>query len=120
MCTLEKWCVLTPVSLIAGWCSIAFFVGLNGLVWKFAGPLGWNITGTSLSVLGIALWWAIYILRQGALNKIYAFPIIWGLGFLVLRHSSQGGDPYIGAAAFIGIVAVILAAVLRTPPLICF
>ena len=43
MTPVERWFVLTPVSLIAGWCSIAFFVGLNGVIWKFVEPLGWNI-----------------------------------------------------------------------------
>ena len=108
--TAETWLVLTPVSLIAGWCSIAVFVGLNGLIWKYVEPLGWNMTATGLSVLGLALWWAIYILRNAAMNKIYAFPIIWGLGFLALRHFGQDGDIYIGASAVIGIIAVILAA----------
>ena len=111
--TAEKWLVLAPISLIAGWCSIAIFVGLNGLVWKFVEPLGWNITATALSVLGLALWWGIYILRHGALNKIYAFPIVWGLGFLALRQSSEGGDVYIGVTAIIGIAAILLAASLR-------
>jgi len=110
---LEKWCVLTPVSLIAGWCSIAFFVGLNGVIWKYVQPLGWNITATSLSVLGPALLWAIYVLRHQALNKIYAFPILWGLGFLALRHFGSDGDRYIFAAALFGIVAIILAPSLR-------
>ena len=110
---LETWLVLTPVSLIAGWCSIASFVGLNGVVWKYVEPLGWNITTTALSVLGPALWWAIFVLRHGALNKIYAFPIIWGLGFLAVRHLRQDGNIYIGAAAIIGIAAIILAASLR-------
>lgn len=116
--TLEKWLVLTPVSLIAGWCSIAVFVGANGLVWKFVEPMGWNITATALSVLGLALWWAIYVLRHGALNKIYAVPILWGLGFLALRHVSGGGDFYVGLAAAVGIIMVILAATIagKTSP----
>lgn len=111
--TLEKWLVLTPLSLIAGWCSIAVFVGLNGLLWSFVEPLGWNITATALSVLGLALWWAIFILRRKALNKIYAFPIVWGLGFLALRHFGENGTLYLGVAAIVGIIAVILAATLR-------
>jgi len=106
----EKLLVLTPISLIAGWCSIAVFVGLNGLVWKFVEPLGWNITATALSVLGLALWWAIFVLRRIAMNKIYAFPIIWGLGFLALRHISDNGEIYISAGALIGIIAIVLAA----------
>lgn len=107
--TLEKWLVLTPISLIAGWCSIAVFVGANGLVWKFVEPMGWNITATAISVLGLALWWAIFVLRHGAMNKIYAVPIIWGLGFLALRHLPAGGDFYVGLTAAIGVIMVILA-----------
>ena len=113
MTSLEKWLVLTPVSLIAGWCSIAFFVGLNGVIWKFVEPLGWNIRATALSVLGPALWWAIYVLRHGAMNKIYAIPIVWGLGFLALRHFGQGGDIYIATTAIFGIIAVIMSASIR-------
>jgi len=107
---LEKWFVLTPVSLIAGWCSIAVFVGLNGLTWSFVESLGWNMTATALSVLGLALWWGIYILRHGALNKIYAFPILWGLGFLGLRHISDGGEKMISLAAGVGVLMILLAA----------
>ena len=110
---LEKWLVLTPISLIAGWCSIAFFVGLNGVIWKFVEPLGWNIRATAMSVLGLGLWWAIYILRQGALNKVYAIPIIWGLGFLTLRHLDQSGDAFIATTALFGILAIFLAASIR-------
>lgn len=106
----EYWLVLAPISLIAGWCSIAVFVGLNGLIWKIVEPMGWSITGTALSVLGLALWFAIYVLRQKAMNKIYAFPILWGLGFLTLRHFDQDGNIWIGSAALIGVIAVGLAA----------
>ena len=118
--TIEKWLVLTPVSLIAGWCSIAVFVGLNGLVWKFVEPLGWNIIATALSVLGLALWWGIYILRHGAMNKIYAFPIIWGLCFLTLRHITGSGEMKIAIAALIAVLAIGLAATLpgKTSPAI--
>ncbi len=116
--TAEKWLVLTPISLIAGWCSIAVFVGLNGLIWKFVEPMGWNIVATALSVLGLALWWGIYILRHGAMNKIYAFPILWGLSFLALRHASASGDMKLVIAACIGILAIGLAATLpgKTSP----
>lgn len=109
---VEKWLVLTPVSLIAGWCSIAVFVGLNGLIWKIVEPMGWSMVGTALSILGLALWWGIYILRQKAMNKIYAFPILWGLGFLALRHLGQDGSLWIGGGAVIGIIAIGLAGIL--------
>lgn len=109
---LENWLALAPISLIAGWCSIAVFIGLNGLIWKIVEPMGWSITGTALSVLGLALWFAIYVLRQKALNKIYAFPILWGLAFLALRHLGQDGDIWIGSSAVIGVLAIAMASII--------
>lgn len=112
----ENWLVLIPVSLIAGWCSIAIFVGFNGLIWKTVEPIGWSITGTALSVLGLALWWVIYVLRQQAMNSAYAFPVVWGLGCLAVRHFAEGGDIWIGSAAIIGSIAAILAALIKHRP----
>jgi len=111
---IETWLALAPISLIAGWCSIAVFVGLNGLIWGWVESLGWSQFGTALSVLSIALGWAVIVLRRGALNRIYAFPIIWGLGFLALRHFSVGGNVLIGLVSLGGIFAVVLAAMLKT------
>jgi len=109
---LEHWLILAPISLIAGWCSIAVFVGLNGFIWSLVEPLGWSMLGTALSVLGLALWWAVYILRHGARNPIYAFPILWGLGFLALRHIGSDGETslWIGGSAIFAALFVLGAA----------
>ena len=110
----EIWTVLVPISLIAGWCSIAVFVGANGLIFSYVQNLGWSAVGTALSVLSLALGWAIVVLRRGATNRAYAFPIIWGLAFLALRHLGQaGGTTIIGGAAILGIFIVIATAVYR-------
>jgi len=110
---IEIWLALVPISLIAGWCSIAVFVGLNGLIWKWVEPLGWSQIGTAISVLSLALGWAIIVLRRGAVNRIYAFPIIWGLGILALRHFSINGETTIAISAIFGIIAVATASVIR-------
>lgn len=110
---LEKIFVLAPISLIAGWCSIAVFVGLGGLAWSYAEVWGWSAVGTAVSVLSLTLWWVIYVLRQGAANKIYAFPIIWGLGFLALRHFGDNGSTWIGGLAVAGVIAVIVACTVK-------
>jgi len=100
------------------WVELFASLILNGLIWKFVEPLGWNIVATALSVLGLALWWGIYILRHGAMNKIYAFPVLWGLSFLALRHVSDKGDVKLAIAACIGILAIGLATTLpgKTSP----
>jgi len=106
---LEKWFVLVPISLISGWCSIAVFVGLNGLIWSLVEPLGWSAIGTALSVLSLSLGWVLTILIRGVKNPVYAFPVIWGLGFLVLRHLSDDGEVSIAIAAILGISAILVA-----------
>ncbi len=111
---IEIWLALVPVSLIAGWCSIAVFVGLNGLIWKWVEPLGWSQIGIALTILSVALGWAIVVLRRGAQNRIYAFPIIWGLGFLALKHFTMDGSIAIGLTAITGIVAILIAAGLKS------
>ena len=110
---IEQWLVLAPVSLIAGWCSLAVFVGLNGLIWGWVKTLDWNQIGTALSVLTLALGWVIAVLRRGAQNRIYAFPVLWGLGFLALRHFSEGGSGLIGTVSVVGIFSIIAAATYR-------
>lgn len=110
---LETLFLLSPISFIAGWCSIAVFVGLNGLVWSMVQPWGWSAVGTAISILSLALWWIIYVLRQGATNKIYAIPIIWGLGFLALRHLEPNGSISIASISIIGIFAVFLACTVK-------
>lgn len=106
---MEHWLVLAPISLLAGWCSIAVFVGLNGLIWSWVEPHGWSLIGTALSVLSIALGWVIIVLRRGARNRIYAIPVIWGLSFLALRHFGEGGIVLLGGAAIGGIILIALA-----------
>jgi len=104
----EHWLVLVPISLIAGWCSIAVFIGLNGLLWNFVESLGWGLFPTSVMTLAVALCWAIIVLLKGAANKAYAFPIIWGLAFLALRHFSEGGTTILAATSCAGIIAIVL------------
>lgn len=110
---MEHWLVLAPISLLAGWCSIAVFVGLNGLIWSWVEPLGWSAIGTAISVLSVALGWVIIVLRRGARNRIYALPVIWGLTFLALRHFGAGGAMLLGGVAVLGIVLVILGCVVK-------
>lgn len=110
---VEQWLVLAPVSLIAGWCSIAVFIGWNPLV---ARVTGLEPVTASYVTLGLALIWILLVLRSGGLNRLYAFPPIWGLGFLAYRHFAlDGGVSGLGAMAVVGMVALIIAATLRVP-----
>jgi len=103
---LERALILWPISLIAGWCSLAFFVGLNGVVWSYVEPLGWDSVWTALGILILALIWTGNILIRGAINPVFGLPVIWGLAFLVLRHMSTGGTREIAYIALIGITVI--------------
>lgn len=111
---VEKWIVLTPIALIAGWCSLAVFVGTNAVAWNMVEPLGWSLVGTSISVLAIGLGWVVCVLQRGAQSRLYAFPIVWGLAFLAAKRLLvEGTEPAIGWVAILGILIVILATLWR-------
>ena len=50
-----------------------------------------------------ALVWAVYVARRSTGNAIYAFPIIWGLGWLAVKTLTQSPtSEIIGIAALVG------------------
>ena len=114
---LEQWIVLAPIALIAGWCSLAVFVGLNAVVWNAVEPMGWSLVGTSITVLALGLGWVVTVLQRGAANRIYAFPVIWGLAFLAYKRLGvEVSETAIGWAAILGILLVIAFSVWRIHP----
>lgn len=108
---------LLPISLIAGWTSLAIFLN-----WT---PIAYNLMGTSVSLiipslvlLALALVWAIYNIRKTSGNLAYAFPVIWGLAFLAGRHLMVTQEaPTIGWAAIVGIALIFLALVFKRKPI---
>lgn len=108
---IETFCVWLPVSLIAGWTSLAVFLN-----WT---PIVMNLTGNSvpdilpnLLMLFAALGWAGYITRKSGANRAYAFPIIWGLSFVFIKQVIvapqsilMGGLALAGALFLIGFAA---------------
>jgi len=99
---IEKLCIFIPLSLIAGWTSLAVFLN-----WT---PIAMNFMGTSvpdiipnITMLVLALLWASVIVRKSGGNRAYAFPIIWGLSFLAIKQLGTTQDyPIIGALALVG------------------
>lgn len=109
----ERIMVHLPISLIAGWTSIAVFLNWMPIA-ADALSGGLSLQTASLIVLAFALIWALFVLRRKARNLAYAFPIIWGLAFLAVRHIGQeDGTTLIGGAAIFGAAVIALAAVKR-------
>lgn len=102
----ERLWVWVPISLIAGWTSIAIFLN-----WT---PIAMNAADTSVPIvvpnlimLTLALIWAVFIIRRSAANLVYAFPIAWGLGWLAFEAISLNGTPeIIGYAAVTGFAII--------------
>jgi len=107
---IERLWVWAPISLIAGWTSIAIFLNWTPIV---IGSYGTSVPDIvpNLLMLGAALIWAVFITRRSKGNAIYAFPIIWGLGWLAFKAFTQNPtSDAIGIAALIGFGIIALAA----------
>jgi len=58
----------------------------------------------NLLMLGAALIWALFITRRSKGNAVFAFPVIWGLGWLAFKALAQNPtSDAIGIAALIGL-----------------
>ena len=108
---IETLCVWLPISLIAGWTSLAVFLNWTPIITELMGnqiPL----LVSNVFVLVIALVWAGAITRKSGANRAYAFPIIWGLSFLFIKQVFVtqnsiviGGLALLGALLIIGLAA---------------
>lgn len=109
---MEQVCVWLPLSLIAGWTSIAVFLNWTPLLMETMS--GVAIIIPNVIMLSIALVWATFIIRKSGANRAYAFPIIWGLGFLALKQLvTEQTEPIVGIIAIVGMLILIGGAVYK-------
>lgn len=98
-----------PISLIAGWCSLAIFLNWTPIAYDtFAGGTA-NLT-SSLLILSAALGLIVWVCRKANCNKAYVFPGVWGLAWLAGRHLGGPELPLIGWAAVIGALLLVATA----------
>ena len=110
---LERLLTWVPVSLIAGWCSLAVFLNWTPIAYDaFAG--GDADVTSSLLILAAALGWIIWACRKARCNKVFVVPAVWGLAWLAVRHLYAAPDaPIIGWVALLGILLLIASALLH-------
>jgi len=102
--TVERWLVYGPASLFAGWCSIAVFINWEQV---FVSVID---TGVDQRIIGIVLvalclGWVGWNLARSGGSLVYAFPVAWGLAFLVYGRFVAGPVvPVIGGAALVALV----------------
>jgi len=110
--SINRYWAWLPVSLIAGWTSIAIFLNWTPIL---VGSFGTSVPDIvpNMIMLVLALVWAVHILRRSGGNVAFAFAIMWGLAWLAYKSLTQIPNvPAIGYAAIVG-VATILAALFR-------
>ena len=104
----EKITVFIPLSLLAGWCSIAVF--LNWAQLGVHGPLGFgmDIVLICLLTLAAALAWITFMIHKTNGNRGYTFAPVWGLVFLVAaRLSADDYNLIIAIAAGVGAIILL-------------
>jgi hypothetical protein len=109
----ERLWVWAPISLIAGWTSLAIFLNWTPI---FLGSFGTSVPDIvpNIIMLGAALIWAVFIVRKSSGNPVYVFPIIWGLAWLAFKALAAGQTPeIIGGAALLGLVIIATATVMN-------
>lgn len=105
--------IYIPLSLLAGWCSIAVF--LNWAQLGVHGPIGFGMSETMVCLLTLAaaLAWITFIIHKTGGNRAYTFAPVWGLAFLAAtRLSADAPNMTIAVAAGIGAIVLIGSALM--------
>ena len=106
--TLERFACWMPISWIAGWTSLAFW--LNWASLGTYSPIGLGLPSLVIALLALAaaLGWVVFNLRRMNGNIAYVFPVIWGLGWLVFdRVQPEGASMPVAAVAGTGAIILI-------------
>ncbi len=103
----EGYMIYIPLSLLAGWCSIAVF--LNWAQLGVHGPIGFGLSEpiVCLLTLAAALAWITFMIHKTGGNRAYTFAPVWGLAFLLLARTSAD-EPNMAIAVAAGIGALVL------------
>jgi hypothetical protein len=108
----DRWLVVWPLALLAGWLTVASPLNLltvatgNGALPEMLSPTAWAVLAvTVVVVLALFVTWRLRLLA-------YALPIAWGL--LGAFVAEQGRNPALAYVALAAAVAVLVAAVILT------
>jgi hypothetical protein len=102
----EVYTVLAPISLLAGWASLAILINFAAVI-KDSGiiPDGPQETVFSLFILVLAMSVASGILYKTKGNVWYALPVVWGLiGVIVANTGPRQSLVVAGFAAFVVLI----------------
>jgi hypothetical protein len=104
----EVYTVLAPISLLAGWTSLAILINFAAVI-KDSGiiPDGPQETVFSLIILVLAMIVASGILYKTKGNVWYALPVVWGLiGVIVANTGPRSSFVVAGSAALVALIVL--------------
>ena len=112
----EKYWVFIPVSLIAGWTSLAIFLNWAPIANIAFGTSLYDTT-TNIFVLVLALIWAVKITYMSNGNLVFIFAILWGLSWLIVDFTNNNNlNTLIGYTTIFGIFLIIVSTYLSRNP----
>lgn len=110
----EKIATWGGLSMIAGWCSIAVFLNWTPQIVDMMQGASISASVANAIMLLIALAWAVFIIRKSGANRVYAFPIIWGTAFIIVKRlGTDPSEPMIVGLAALALCVLIAASVIK-------
>lgn len=104
----EKWLVLTPISVLAGWVSAATFANISSvLVQLNFGNFGLSLSIFSSIIIVLATLFASWAYLRSRGNTLYAIAILWALVAVLIGNIVREPDPIAAGVTGAMIVAVL-------------
>lgn len=106
--TREKWLVLAPISLLAGWISAATFANISSvLVQLNFGNFGLSLSIFSSIIIVLATLFASWVYLRSRGNTLYSAAILWALIAILIANIVREPDPIAAGVTGAMIVAVL-------------
>jgi len=100
----ENLWVFLPISLIAGWTSLAIFLNWSPIASVIFNTSQYDIP-TNIFILSLALILATKIINKSKGNLAFSFSILWGLSWLVVELTKSNDlNTSLGYTAIFGII----------------
>jgi hypothetical protein len=110
----DAWLVKAPLSLAAGWVSVAVFANIAAALSGRKLDPG-HIGGAATAAILVALAGLVgaWVTRQWRANIAYPAAVLWGLVAIAAANRAPGGQELVMAVALAAALLVVLAAVFR-------
>lgn len=106
--TKEIICVYLPVSVLAGWVSVATFANISSVMYQLDYyPLGLSLTALSIIILLFAAIFAGFVIVKSNANYLYTLAVVWALVAIVVANTTRASNVWVATVAGMLIVVVL-------------